>query len=343
MPKNSNDLNNTQMKDSSSKLIFGDPILCAQFLRGYLDIPMLKEVQPEDIEDVTERFVHMFTEERNSDVIKKVHLKKGDMPFCFISLIEHKSEVDYNVVMQMFRYMAFIWEDYEREAEKKHRGISRTKDFRYPPVLPILFYDGSKNWTAPLHLHERIACSDVLKEYIPDYRCFPVQLKDFSNAELMEKGDELSILMLIDKLYSTADLERMNREVSPRYMKAVTENTPEYLLTIMAQVVEGLLLKINVPFKEAEDFAEQIKERRMGEWCANFKGYDVQATRRAAREEGLKEGRAEGREEAWEEGIAQAIRMMREASVSREVTKQQLVKQFGLEPQEAEEKLRANW
>ncbi|MBD5457070.1 MAG: Rpn family recombination-promoting nuclease/putative transposase, partial [Lachnospiraceae bacterium] len=108
MPQN---LNNTRVKDSSSKLIFGDPILCAQFLRGYLDIPMLKDVQPEDIEDVTERFVHMFTEERNSDVIKKVHLKKGEMPFCFISLIEHKSEVDYNVVMQIFRYMAFIWED----------------------------------------------------------------------------------------------------------------------------------------------------------------------------------------------------------------------------------------
>ncbi|MCI8764682.1 MAG: Rpn family recombination-promoting nuclease/putative transposase [Lachnospiraceae bacterium] len=36
-----------------------------------------------------------------------------------ISLIEHKSKVDYNVVMQIFRYMSFIWEDYEREMEKK--------------------------------------------------------------------------------------------------------------------------------------------------------------------------------------------------------------------------------
>ena len=116
MPQN---LNNTKVKDSSSKLIFGDPILCSQFLRGYLDIPMLKEVQPEDIEDVTERFVHMFTEERNSDVIKKVHLKEGEMSYCFISLIEHKSEVDYNVVMQILRYMVFIWEDYERERPKK--------------------------------------------------------------------------------------------------------------------------------------------------------------------------------------------------------------------------------
>lgn len=43
----------------------------------------------------------------------------GRSLFFIISLIEHKSKVDYNVVMQIFRYMSFIWEDYEREMEKK--------------------------------------------------------------------------------------------------------------------------------------------------------------------------------------------------------------------------------
>ena len=88
---------NTRKEDTSAKIIFDDPILCSQFLRGYVPIPLLKNVQPEDIEDVTERFVHMFTEERNSDVIKRVHLKGLKEPFYLISLIEHKSKVDYNV------------------------------------------------------------------------------------------------------------------------------------------------------------------------------------------------------------------------------------------------------
>lgn len=80
-------------------------------------------MQPEDIEDVTERFVHMFTEERNSDIVKKVHTKINDTPFFLISLIEHKSVVDYNVVMQILRYMVFIWEDYEKDMERHHKGI----------------------------------------------------------------------------------------------------------------------------------------------------------------------------------------------------------------------------
>ena len=111
--ENTKGLTNTKFRDSSSKIIFKAPILCAQFLRDYVDIPMLKDVRPEDIKDETDRFVHLFTEERDSDVVKRIRLKKGKMPFYLVSLIEHKSEVDYNVVMQIFRYMAFIWEDYE--------------------------------------------------------------------------------------------------------------------------------------------------------------------------------------------------------------------------------------
>ena len=88
---NETNLVNTRVKDSSAKLIFKDPILCAQFLRDYVDIPLLKTVQPEDIEDITRRYIHMFTEERDSDVVKKVRIKDSEMPFYLISLIEHKS------------------------------------------------------------------------------------------------------------------------------------------------------------------------------------------------------------------------------------------------------------
>lgn len=58
----------------------------------------------------------MFAEERNSDTVKKVYLKSN--LFYLVSLIEHKSDVDYNTIMQVFRYIAFIWENYEKEQKK---------------------------------------------------------------------------------------------------------------------------------------------------------------------------------------------------------------------------------
>ena len=51
-----NKLQNTKPRDSSAKTILGNHVLCAQFLRGYTDIDLLKDVQPEDIEDITEHF-----------------------------------------------------------------------------------------------------------------------------------------------------------------------------------------------------------------------------------------------------------------------------------------------
>ncbi len=353
--KETKGLHNSKTRDSSSKLIFEDPILCAQFLRNYVDIPILKDVQPEDIEDVTERYVHMFVEERNSDVVKKVHRKGEDTPFYLISLIEHKSDVDYNVVMQVFRYMVFIWEDYEREMEKIHPGISRAKEFRYPPVLPIVFYDGISEWTAALKLHDRVFYSDILGEYIPDYRCILVQLNDYTDAELMDKRDELSIIMLIDKLKNYVDYRALGTEMTGEYIAKVTEKSPEYLLTLLSQVITAFLAKLNVPYEEAEAFTEQIKERRMGELFSHFEGWDVQAIRKEAREEARKEVREElreearkevreeVREEAREQGIKVLIEAFKEAGNSKEVTRQQLVKQYSLEEDLADEKMKLYW
>jgi len=88
--------NNTKFKDNSSKIFLKNAILCAQFLRDYVKIPLLKKVKPEDIEDVTERYTPLFTSEREADTIKKIKLD-GGISLFLISLIEHKTKVDYNL------------------------------------------------------------------------------------------------------------------------------------------------------------------------------------------------------------------------------------------------------
>ncbi len=70
----------SRQADNTSKIIFNEPVLMAQFLRDYSNIPLLKEVQPEDIEDVSERFTHIFSEEREADTVKRVKLS-NNIPF----------------------------------------------------------------------------------------------------------------------------------------------------------------------------------------------------------------------------------------------------------------------
>lgn len=289
----------------SGKIISGNPELCAQFLRDYVNIPMLKNVQAEDIEDVTNRYVHMFTEERNSDVVKRLHIKGGDRPFFLVSLIEHKANVDYNVVMQILRYMVFIWEDYE------------------------------------------IFLGDVLTEYIPDFNCLLVQLKDYSNTELLKYKNELSIIMMINKLQEAADFKLLSEEIPPEYIESVTADSPEYLLDIISQVIEILLSRINLPSEEVSDFVGQVKERNMGELLSHFKGYDIQATRREEREKTIKEMTEQITKEVTEkvkqEEVLRFINAIKSLNVPKELVFAQLLEQYDCSEHEAEKLLEAYW
>ena len=134
--------------------------------------------------------------------------------------------------------------------------------------------------------------------------------------------------MLINKLGEVADFKELEREIPPEYLRDITANTPEYLLNIMVEVIRGLLSKLNLSREEVDVFVEQVKERKMGDFISNFKGYDVPATRR------------EAREEAYEENYEKVITIMKKLNVSVEVIKQQLMEEYSLSEAKVEEKLK---
>lgn len=270
--ENSNDqINNSKVEDNGAKLIFGNATLCAEFLRDYSGIDLLKNVSAEDITDVTERFIPMFTEERNADVVKQVRISEDEE--VFIALIEHKSHVDYNVAMQILRYMVLIWEDYGKRQEKKVSGISKLKGFKYPPVFPIVYYNGEENWTADKSFASRIALSDVFLPYIPNFNYHLVSTADYENEELISKNDALSLIMIVNKIKETGAL---NDLVLPKeYLDSWSEKSPTDVLDVLEKVIAVLLRKQNFPEDEIQDFLSLIKERRMSDLFEGFRGINV--------------------------------------------------------------------
>ena len=224
--------NNTKIHDNGAKLIFDDPILCAQFLRGYTNIELLKDVQPEDIEDISERFLPMWQEGRDSDSVKRVRLKDCDL--FLIAIVEHQSKVHYDMAFKLLRYMVMVLTDYEREEEKKRPGITRKKEFRYPPIIPIVYYEGTSQWTAVRHFKERVYLNEVLGKYIPDFEYLVVPIASYTNGELIEKKDELSLIMLINKLRNSGDFKTL-KEIPAEYFEELSEKTPQYLLELLSE------------------------------------------------------------------------------------------------------------
>lgn len=115
-----NVVKNRRTRDNGAKLVFDDPVLCAQFLRGYVDIDLLKNVQPEDIEDISERFLPLWQEGRDSDSVKMIHLK--ELPLFLITIIEHQSKIYYDMSFKILRYIVMVLTDYETEQENLEKN-----------------------------------------------------------------------------------------------------------------------------------------------------------------------------------------------------------------------------
>ena len=138
-------VHNSKIHDNAAKIVFGDSTLCAQFLKGYTDIPFFMNIKPEDI---GRRFFTFYSFilgipwfwhcEEDSAWKHRAYL---------IALIEHQSEADADMSFRLLRYMVYVWTDYVATQEKLHPGITKSKDFLYPPILPIIYYEGTGQWT----------------------------------------------------------------------------------------------------------------------------------------------------------------------------------------------------
>ena len=196
--------------------------------------------------------------------------------------------VHYDMAFKLLRYTVMVLTDYEREEEKKRPGITRTKEFRYPPIIPIVYYEGTSQWTAVRHFKERVYLNEVLGKYIPDFEYLVVPIASYTNGELIEKKDELSLIMLINKLRNSGDFKTL-KEIPAEYFEELSEKTPQYLLELIGKIIAVFLYRLNVPRREVEQFTDQIKGGEFQMLFDSFEAYDVQETRRISKAEGKAE------------------------------------------------------
>ena len=129
-----------KIKDNSIKMILDEPEMFVAFLRDFIPVEILKDVEPSDIEDVTSRFLTLISEQKDSDTVKRINLK-GEAPIFVIAIIEHETNVNFRAPFKMLLYIALVLDAYEKEVNREATGkVTMQKGFKYPPILPIIFY-----------------------------------------------------------------------------------------------------------------------------------------------------------------------------------------------------------
>ncbi|MCM1120028.1 MAG: Rpn family recombination-promoting nuclease/putative transposase [bacterium] len=226
------------------------------------------------------------------DTVKRIRLRNPDgedRVLYAVSLIEHKSDVDYDVAMQLLHYISNIWRDYARSQRyQTEKGnwveVNRTKAFRYPPILPIVYYEGNDRWTAGLRLRDRVLTVEGLEAYVPDFTYHLVGIRDYDSAELLNNADEMSLIMLLNKAQTADELHRIF-DVPAEEINRIVGGSPEHVLEVILDVVYMLCRKVNLSGEETRGVLSQLKEgRNMGYLFENMEHMDIQEERRKTKE-----------------------------------------------------------
>jgi hypothetical protein len=147
--------------------------------------------------------------------------------------------------------------------EAAHPGISQTKDFLYPPIIPILFFDGRKTWTAVLNFRDRTALKEVFGKYIPSFEYELVDLKTYSLQDILKFNDFISLLMLIDRIGSIEGIEHL-RDLPPDYFENLGLKIPPNLTKLLGDVVRVLLDRFDAPKEDIEEITGHISRKEVG-------------------------------------------------------------------------------
>ena len=201
--------------DRSARWLFQDK----ENVRGLLEIVAAELVELIDfsqLSQINRSFIPDNLREQESDLVFSVPLhgeSETDELLIYI-LIEHQSTVDVTMGFRVLFYMVNIWDAQRREWESNNVPKSQ---WRFRPILPILFYTGSQRWQTPLTLNVVMDAPDVLSRFVPTFDTLFLDVKETTEARLTQTDHPLGWLLTVlqkehaDKAaISTALIEAMS-------------------------------------------------------------------------------------------------------------------------------------
>lgn len=140
---------------------------------------------------------------------------------------------------------------------------------------------------------ERVFMNEIFASYIPDFTYRLVNVHQYTNEELLIHEDEMSLLMMINRIQTPRDFSdflRANRDGIREIMERASEN----IVQIIVNSLWALFMKMQVSVPEATDcMRKMIGGESMGNWFENMEPMNIQEEREKTKKAEGERGRAE--------------------------------------------------
>ena len=281
-------------------------------------------VKPEELEPEDTQTVSIEKEKkagRIKTVVDKVRIWKGRK--LHILVIENQNYVDYQMVL---RNMLSESNGYRKQWEQKKRVHTEKKDLdgmdeylsgmkseeKFAPIITLVVYFGTEHsWNGARCLYDLLDIDDELKEYVTNYRLNLYDCQEHDTFNEYQTG----LRQVFETVRYAKDKEKL-REIMEENREAYSkiDSDTKDMLEVVANV------KIPEKFKAAKEGEERY------DMCKAFEDM-----------------RLEGYESGIALGIEKLIKSARNFGVSKLSACEQLIQQYALSENEANEKIEMYW
>lgn len=179
----------THHHDTGYKELFSYPEFVQQLIEGFALSEIAGLMDFSTLKNHSGHYITPLFEEKIEDVVWSVEVTwQGATQRVFLYiLLEFQSSVDRTMPIRLMHYVACFYSEL-----LKQRVVSPGQGL--PPVFPVVLYNGSKPWTAPLDLYEMVQPEPpaFLQVYQPHLRYYLVDEGRYTDADLDLRQSPLS-------------------------------------------------------------------------------------------------------------------------------------------------------
>ncbi|MCI0506159.1 MAG: Rpn family recombination-promoting nuclease/putative transposase [Gammaproteobacteria bacterium] len=264
--------------DSGYHLLFAHPELVEDLVRNFVPEDWVDQLDFSRMERVNAKFHTEGLQQRDSDIIYRIHYKEGDGEIYLYLLLEFQSTPDKWMALRTLVYVGLLYQHLAKEGRLEG-------DKQLPPVFPLVLYNGDTPWHCAPDLRSLIALppNSPLRKYQPQIGYY---LLDESHYPDGKEGSITGALFRIENIRDINDLNDGLRLLEQQIPKT-NASLKRALLTWISYVVaphKGLKLDK----RDVQNLTEvrEMLSTRIKQW--------EQKIAEKGREEGLEKGRLLG-------------------------------------------------
>ena len=145
------------MHDAAYKLLYSHRSMVEDLLRGFLPDGKWPGFDYDTLEPLPASHVGRGLARREGDLMWRLRAREApeDGWVHVLVLLEFQSGVDRRMALRVLTYTGLAWEGLVRRGQGSGDDARTTAPL--PPVIPIVVYNGTRPWTAPLDVSELVA------------------------------------------------------------------------------------------------------------------------------------------------------------------------------------------